>query len=424
MKKKLLTLAASLAILAGGIFAYFAIATPANAASCHRDNDTNAIVKGGGCTVSELKSKIKGDIDNIYRHYGVPTSLSGAKTGEVRYNGDVVVDGKVVATGAQTVGRTKFGNSKKVYIDGDHYYQGSPQVRWAKGTKSMKAFVFFDSNGKYKGAVLSACGNPVPAHPKPVPPKPQPKVSYKCEALSAHKIDRTRYDLTVRTAQENATFKSVTFHIYKGSTKVDTKTTTSKTLRYTQATPGEYTIKAVASFTVNGKTKAADVGYCVTKITINDEPCPYNPSLPKGDKKCYEPCPYNPELPKDSSKCYEPCPYNPQLPKNSKDCEEPKKPVCPYNPELPKDSDKCYEKCPYNPELPKDSKDCEKPEEPVTPQTPETPEQPKGEQPPAELPKTGPEGVIGAFAGLGSIGTAGYYYVASRRELMSKLLNR
>src|SRR5690606_33289180 len=128
-------------------------------------------------------------------------------------------------------------------------------------------FVFFDKNGEFQSAVLTSCGNPVTA-------KPKPKVAYKCDALTSKKIDRTRYDLEVKTSQHRATFQSVTFNVYdKSGNKVESKTSNSKSYRYTQTTPGEYTIKAVVTFkTHDGKTVTSKESDCVTKITVEEEP--------------------------------------------------------------------------------------------------------------------------------------------------------
>lgn len=511
MKKKVITFVASLAILAGGVFGYLAIASPTEAASfgnCKRDNDNNAIIKNGACSTDELSKKYKEnktkDLPAIFKHYNVPTNFSSAKKGEVRKNGDVVVDGKVVATGAKSVGRQNIGNSSKVTIGGKTFYERKTSTSFA--TNSIQAFVFFDKNGEFQSAVLTSCANPVTA-------KPKPKVAYKCDNLTSQKIDRTRHELEVKTSQHRATFQSVTFNVYdKSGKKIDSKKSNSKKYTYTQTTAGEYTVKAVVTFkTHDGKTVKSKEGDCVTKIVVEVEPCPYDPSLPKDDPKCFDPCPYNPDLPKDDPKCEEPkkpvydCDsltgkligeatdrtYNytveytaengaklesvdfnfgdgnkqegvtPSELDNvthtyakegdyttiatlkfnidgnvksvkcstkitaSPDKEEP----CPENPDVPVGHDDCQppkeeEPCEFDPNLPKDSKDCEAPEEPETPVAPVEEEKGKGEETPVEIPKTGAGSILGAFAGLGSIGAASYYYFASRRELLGKLMNR
>lgn len=487
MKNKLIALVAALAIIAGGIFTYFVIASPAEATSfgnCARDNDDNAIIKNGTCNTDELSKKYKEnktkDLPAIFSHYNVPTNFGSAKAGEVRKNGDVVVDGKVVATGAKSVGRQNITGSSKVTIGGKTYYERKTSVSFA--TNSIKAFVFFDKNGEFKSAVLTSCGNPVTA-------KPKPKVAYKCEGLASSKIDRTRYDLSVSTSQHRATFQSVTFNVYSASgNKVDSKTSNSKSYRYIQTIPGEYTIKSVVTFkTHDGKTVTSKESDCVTSITVDEEPAydcdaltasligeatdrtyKYNleytaengaelqtvdfyfgdnnsqngvkPSelgdvthtyAKEGDYTTTATLKFNVAGSIKSTKCTvqvtaspdeeEPCPYNPELPIGHPDCEEPKEEEC--KPGVPVGHEDCEEKpeeC--KPGVPVGSDECEE-----TPETPETPaEEPKGkgDETPEVIPETGAGSLIGAFAGLGSIGAASYYYVASRRELLGKMFNR
>jgi LPXTG-motif cell wall-anchored protein len=54
----------------------------------------------------------------------------------------------------------------------------------------------------------------------------------------------------------------------------------------------------------------------------------------------------------------------------------------------------------------------------VTPVTPETPTTP------TELPHTGTTDLIGGMFGIGSLIAAGSYWFASRRNLLTALLNR
>lgn len=469
MRKKILTIVASLAILAGGIFTYLAIASPTEATSfgnCRRDNDNNAIIKNGTCSTDELSKKYKEnrtkDLPAIFSHYNVPTNFSSAKKGEVRKNGDVVVDGKVVATGAKSVGRQNISGSSKITIDGKTYYERKTSVSFA--TNSIPAFVFFDKNGEFQSAVLTSCGNPVTA-------KPKPKVAYKCDGLTSKKIDRTRYDLEVKTSQHRATFQSVTFNVYdKSGNKVESKTSNSKSYRYTQTTPGEYTIKAVVTFkTHDGKTVTSKESDCVTKITVEEEPkkpvysCDaleasligeatdrtYKYTLSytaengaelqtvdfnfgdgnrkdgvtpselsdvthkyakEGNYTTTATLNFNIDGNVKSKKCSvkitaspdkeEPCPYNPELPVGHPDCEEPKE-------EEP-------EECPHKPGVPVDSEECFEPcpsnpelpadskdcEEPVTPPTPEEPETPTEEKGKGEeVPTVIPETGAGSIIG-------------------------
>ena len=52
------------------------------------------------------------------------------------------------------------------------------------------------------------------------------------------------------------------------------------------------------------------------------------------------------------------------------------------------------------------------------------PERPECQKGPEVLPSTGPTEIIGGAIGLSSLAGAGYYYLGSRRNLLSSLLNR
>ena len=87
--------------------------------------------------------------------------------GYVTKTGDVVVDGKVVATDAYSLGRLYRSGSTQKMIDGVKYYEGPTSVRFA-ATK-LDAFVYRDANGKFIGAILLICGNAIRATPVPSP---------------------------------------------------------------------------------------------------------------------------------------------------------------------------------------------------------------------------------------------------------------
>lgn len=154
---------------AAGIAGALAMATPVHAAESRECGD-NAIIRCGAMSASELKSEYaKNDrgLKKILSHYNIDAAdiaASGsAKTGYVHTNGTVTVDGKVVATGAQTVGRSSSLGGSKVDANGWTVYQGPDRLK-----STLSAYVFFNPDGSYKGAIIKVCGNPVPAKPKPV----------------------------------------------------------------------------------------------------------------------------------------------------------------------------------------------------------------------------------------------------------------
>jgi len=84
--------------------------------------------------------------------------------------------------------------------------------------------------------------------------------------------------------------------------------------------------------------------------------------------------------------------------------------MCPTNPQLPKDDKGCAPcDVPGKEHLPKNSPDCAVVPPPVTPPV---------------LPQTGPADIIGGVLGLGALVAAGYYWMASRRDLHAAVFNR
>lgn len=274
-RRRILSVGLGLSAIALSAFALFALQSDAQASTdfgkCARDNDNNAVIKNGACDTTELQKRYNATANSgvaaIYKAFGIPVgSLANAKKGEVRKNGDVVVDGKVVATGAKTAGRYYMSGSVKKVYGGHTFYERSPSVSF--NSNSISAFVYFNAHGEFQAAILTACGNPVTA-------KPKPKPAYKCSALKViATVDRTRFNFTVTTNEYHATAKSVTFNIYKDGKKVDSKTSTSKTLSYTQPTAGKYTVKATVTFAVNGQGNktTTESQACSANFTVTEQP--------------------------------------------------------------------------------------------------------------------------------------------------------
>jgi len=100
-----------------------------------------------------------------------------------------------------------------------------------------------------------------------------PVVKYVCDALKVDQIDRTNFKFTTAYSVQNAMFKSVTYVIKNANgTVVDTKTSTSNTLNYTQATAGSYTVQATVTFTVDGTTKTATSEACKGSFKVKELP--------------------------------------------------------------------------------------------------------------------------------------------------------
>lgn len=154
--------------------------------SSPRDCDTNAVINCGALTPGELQKKYKytmnAGVVNIYKWYGIESSdiaeiHKTAVAGRVYKNGNVVVNGKVVATNAITAGRHNAPGSTRVTHKGTVFYNRPNQASFR--VDSIAAFVVLDKDGVFKFGILAACGNPVKATakkvPAPEPPKEEPE---------------------------------------------------------------------------------------------------------------------------------------------------------------------------------------------------------------------------------------------------------
>lgn len=271
VKKFYLSLAA-LAVVVSGIALFGFLNTNSEAAiprdECNAGSNYNAIIKCGAGDASELARKYrenpKGDLDNIYKHYGLTenevTHANGSTgaMGRVYKDGTIKVGNKTVATNAQSLGRHNKPGSHKVSIGGKTYYERKPSATFQ--IDSISAFVFFEKNGDFKAAILTACGNPVRAD-KPV---------YKCEDLTKKAVSRNRYEFTAHaTAKNGAKVSSYTFDFGDGKKQQ----TSNRTVAHTYAKPGNYTVKVTVKVKINNAYyKETTSTNCKVTVTVAPEP--------------------------------------------------------------------------------------------------------------------------------------------------------
>ncbi len=133
-----------------------------------QDCDSNAVIRCGITASSQLNPAYqKTGVSTIYSHFGISSQDinsfgTEAINGTVTKSGNVLVGGKVVATGAMTAGRQYMPGSRAVTSSGMTYYVRPPSVSFA--SSSLPAFVVM-RNGQFTYAVISSCGNPVTATP-------------------------------------------------------------------------------------------------------------------------------------------------------------------------------------------------------------------------------------------------------------------
>lgn len=246
-RKKIAAITASL-VLAG---ASLGVVPLASAASC----DDNYIVRCGVSSPSALVQAYQSDsyVQKVYSYFGISSSdinnlAQHSTNGYVTKTGDVVVNGKTVATGAITAGRDFISGSTKVNYQGITFYKRPPSVSFRDN--QLSAYIAMDSNNQFAFAVLPSCGNPITATPVPSP-KPKPAPTAKCTSLSLDKLDTLKYRATATYTMQNATFKSASFN-FGDQTQAEqgqnNANNNSATAVHTYQSPGNYTVKATLTF--------------------------------------------------------------------------------------------------------------------------------------------------------------------------------
>ncbi|HET7630318.1 MAG TPA: PKD domain-containing protein [Candidatus Saccharimonadales bacterium] len=324
------------------------------------DCDTVAIIKCGAFSKNAVLNKMHGDVTETFAALGI--SKSDVKNAHF-VSGIVWRDGRVTVNGktVATNAMTASRNYKCAHRITSGTCTMSPRHFVTAGQTALVAM----KNGSFQFAVIKPCGNPVKATPKK---KPQPKPVYACTDLTKTKIDRDTYRFRASATAKNGA-KVTGYHFYFGDGH--NKKQDSATVKHSFAKAGEHTVTVKALVKVGDKTKAVSGKHCSLQLTV--KPKPKTPLV----KVC------NPEtgdivtVPKDQADQYAPV--------DSPKC-QPKpqpKPTCETKPEMAK---------------------C----------------QPEKE----ELPEAGPTGLISGALGLGTLGSAGYYFRDSRRQLLAKLLKR
>ena len=375
----------------GGIW----LASPSQAASCNSFN----VVYCGTHSMSELQTAYsRTEIKELYKEWYVTETMvqggSNMREGVVDANGNITVDGRVVATNAITVqskAGTRQPQPQRSYktSNGYTYYQYTTGQSFVDGPKSYNVYAWFDNNGSFITGVIKDCGNPVWGNPTTPPAKP----ALTCDALQVTEISRNTFKFSVKaTAKGGASITSYTYNF--GDNNI--KTTNSSEIQYTYAKEGNYTV----TITVNGK-ETGEVkrqnSNCQKTVTVKPEPKMIVCVIEEGGKK------YTKEIKKEE--------FNEKIHKTNLDeCKETpaKITVCVIE-EGGKKYTKEIKKEEFNEKIHKTNLDeCK---ETPTPNTPSTP------TPSPELPKTGASDAIMSALGLGGLTTATIAYIASRRQM-------
>lgn len=396
------------------------------------------------------------------------TQLNNVNLKDVLPKGVTNVPGTVRILNANNPGGAYIQNGDNLFTSGG--------VNIGSYTAGSNAIVVFDAKVASNDN-LAVCGantltNNASAQPEgqgsrgdsatvTVPKECQPPVTpkYSCDALTVTKIDRTNFKFDTTYTVQNATLKNITY-IVRDSKGTQISSSTSQ--NYTQATPGQYTVQAMVTVTVNGQdqtvtsdnckkpfevteipvtpvytcdaltksslsrtqysftgTATAEGGATITGYTFDfgDGTAPQTGAAATVQHTYQKDGTYTVKLSvnvtvngqnktvTDATKCVTEVTVSPEeclpgIPVGDSRCT----PVQECKPGIPMGDSRCEEKCtvPGKETLPKNSPDCV-----VVPPT----------TPPTELPHTGASDNIFALLGAGSLIAAIGYYVASRRAL-------
>jgi hypothetical protein len=193
--------------------------------------------------------------------------VSSAQAGEVQRDGDIVVGGKVVATGAKSVGRLASYHGSdyfKQVIGSTTYYGNTVNKTFASGVNSLPVYVLFDSQGQMQFAVMKACGNTTWGTTV--------KTSASCTALNQTAVSGqlNTYDFTATAAHAgNSTITKYVYDFGDGS-KAVTMTNGSTPVRHTYTKAGTFkaTVTVYASVPGNSNLQLPAVSMCAKTITI------------------------------------------------------------------------------------------------------------------------------------------------------------
>ena len=377
----------------GGIW----LASPSQAAGCNSFN----VVYCGTHSMSELQTAYsRTEIKELYKEWYVTETMvqggSNMREGVVDANGNITVDGRVVATNAITVqskAGTRQPQPQRSYktSNGYTYYQYTTGQSFVDGPKGYNIYAWFDNNGSFITGVIKDCGNPVWGNPTTPPAKP----ALTCDALQVTEISRNTFKFSVKaTAKNGASITSYTYNF--GDNNI--KTTNSSEIQYTYAKEGNYTVTITVNGKETGEVKRQNPN-CQKTVTVKPEPKMVVCVIEEGGKK------YTKEIKKEE--------FNEKIHKTNLDeCKETpaKITVCVIE-EGGKKYTKEIKKEEFNEKIHKTNLDECKETPTPTPNTPSTP------TPSPELPKTGASDAIMSALGLGGLTTATIAYIASRRQM-------
>lgn len=260
-----LTVAAAFGIIAGA----FAIAPSAGAQGMVRDNSANSIITGGAVTPQEFIQKARAnnpaDLQAVFSQYGLTPAeydrfLTDARMGEARKNGEIVVNGQVVARDARSLGREQKSYSSTRTIAGKNYYESRSQDVFVP--ESIPVMVLFDSQGRYEFGVLTACANPIRGTAV--------TSTQRCEALQRTAVSgmENAYDFTTRASATGGSRINHVIYDFGDGSATQQRTNPTEAVRHTYSKPGTYQAKVTVYVQTPGGQTPVTSSSCVQTVTV------------------------------------------------------------------------------------------------------------------------------------------------------------
>lgn len=242
----------------------------ASAADC----DQNAIIYCGTGSANQFISQVRKndsknghhDLQAIYDYYGLEPAdydrfVKYARPGTAYKDGRIVVDGQVVATNAESIGRQSKSYSHTKVINGVTYYESRSQDVFL--SNSIPVMVLFNSKGVMEFAVLTSCGNPITG--QRVTP------SYGCNLLKHTTVSgkADTYSFTTSAyASNNAAISKLVYDFGDGtSPKTTTNPNTSVTHTFAKGGTFKVTVKVYVKLPGNQEV-VVQSGGCSWTVTV------------------------------------------------------------------------------------------------------------------------------------------------------------
>ncbi len=266
---------ATLALSAFSLLATFSLAGQrVEAQAMVQDCSTNSVVRCGASSAADLIAKIRAnnpnDLQAIYSHFKLTPDkydafIREAKMGMAYRNGEIKVDGQVVAKDAWSLGREQKSYSQPYRI-GEATYHRSDSTEVLK--QDLPVIVWFNDRGLLEIAILAACGNPMGGDNVAAP-------SYRCNQLRQEKVanrENTYRFTTDASAANGATVSRVVYDFGDSSAEYTAKSL-DESVTHTYSKTGSFTAKVVVYVKLpGGKEVAANGSGCTKRIEIAERP--------------------------------------------------------------------------------------------------------------------------------------------------------